>query len=92
MSMDLSNLLAPTMMFFALGLIVRLIRSDLEFPPHPAKALTIYLWSAAGFMGGKGLAQVALEPGACPFMGALGLGNTAAHPLFGSTDLGIAHE
>ena len=42
MTMDLTNLLVPAMMFFALGLFAQLIRSDLKFPPDLIKALTMF--------------------------------------------------
>lgn len=53
----LSNLLIPAVMFFALGLFARLVRSDLRFPPDLAKALSIYLLMAIGLHGGTALAD-----------------------------------
>ena len=51
--MNLSNLLVPAMMFFALGLFAQLIRSDLKFPPDLTKALTIYLLVGIDLHGGR---------------------------------------
>ena len=53
----LSNLLAPAVLFFALGFIARMIRSDLRFPPEMAKALSIYLLVAIGIHGGYELGK-----------------------------------
>ena len=72
--MDLSNLLVPAMMFFALGLFAHLIRSDLKFPPDLTKALTIYLLVGIGLHGGKELAKVELAPALEAVMAAVALG------------------
>jgi uncharacterized protein len=49
---DLSNLLIPAVLFFALGFIAQAVRSDLKFPPELAKALSIYLLIGIGLKGG----------------------------------------
>jgi hypothetical protein len=54
---NLSNLFIPAILFFALGFISRLIRSDLKFPPDLAKALSIYLLVGIGLHGGMELAH-----------------------------------
>jgi len=54
---SMSNLLLPAVLFFALGVIARLIRSDLRFPPDLAKVLSIYLLMAIGLHGGYELAK-----------------------------------
>lgn len=58
-----ANLLSPPILFFALGLLAAVCRSDLKFPDALYVALTIYLLCAIGFKGGvamveAGLAQV----------------------------------
>ncbi len=55
--MNLSSLLLPAVLFFALGVIARLIKSDLRFPPDLAKVLSIYLLMAIGLHGGYELAK-----------------------------------
>ena len=55
--MSLSSLLLPAVLFFALGVIARLIKSDLRFPPDLAKVLSIYLLMAIGLHGGYELAK-----------------------------------
>lgn len=72
--MDLSNLLVPAMMFFALGVFAHLIHSDLKFPPDLTKALTIYLLVGIGLHGGKELAKVELAPALEAVVAAVALG------------------
>lgn len=54
----LSNLLLPAVLFFGLGFLAQLIRSDLKFPSDLAKALSIYLLVGIGLHGGMELAKV----------------------------------
>ena len=56
----LSNLMIPAVLFFGLGVLARLIKSDLKFPPEMAKALSIYLLMAIGLHGGAELAKADL--------------------------------
>lgn len=51
------NLLAPTILFFVLGLIAALARSDLSIPVGAAKIMSIYLLLAIGFKGGAAVAE-----------------------------------
>lgn len=51
------NLLAPTILFFVLGLIAALARSDLSIPDGAAKVMSIYLLLAIGFKGGAAVAE-----------------------------------
>ncbi|QDG75540.1 sodium-dependent bicarbonate transport family permease [Labrenzia sp. PHM005] len=46
------NLVSPIILFFALGLVAALVRSDLSVPEAAAKTLSIYLLFAIGFKGG----------------------------------------
>lgn len=50
-----TNLLSPPILLFLLGLTAALVRSDLEFPPAIAKALSLFLLFAIGFKGGVAL-------------------------------------
>lgn len=59
-----SNLISPPILFFALGLLAALIRSDLVIPEAVAKALSIYLVMAIGFKGGVEMASASLETAA----------------------------
>jgi len=56
----LQNLLVPAVLFFALGFLARIIKSDLRFPPDLAKMLSIYLLVAIGIHGGYELAKAEL--------------------------------
>lgn len=58
--MDLSNLLIPAVLFFALGFVAQMVRSDLKFPPELAKALSIYLLVGIGLKGGIELSHADL--------------------------------
>lgn len=58
---DLSNnLLSPPILFFLLGLIAALVRSDLEIPAAVAKSFSLFLLAAIGFKGGISLSQSGL--------------------------------
>jgi hypothetical protein len=69
-----SNLLIPAVLFFALGFIARLIKSDLRFPPDLAKILSIYLLVSIGLHGGVELAKADLGEAIAAVFWALVLG------------------
>lgn len=71
---SLTNLLLPAVLFFALGFIARVIRSDLKFPPDLAKILSIYLLMAIGLHGGYELAKADVVTALNSIMWALILG------------------
>jgi len=48
----LQNFLSPPVLFFFLGLLAALARSDLEIPQPLAKFFSLYLLMAIGFKGG----------------------------------------
>ena len=56
-----SNLLAPTILFFILGLIAAIARSDLSIPEGAAKVMSVYLLLAIGFKGGASVAQSGVD-------------------------------
>jgi uncharacterized protein len=51
-SLIVSNFLNPPVLFFFLGMIAVLVKSDLEIPPPVPKLLSLYLLFAIGFKGG----------------------------------------
>lgn len=51
------NLLSPPILFFFLGIISRILKSDLEIPEQISKYLSIYLIMAIGFKGGVAIAN-----------------------------------
>jgi len=59
MDLDLiiSNVLNPPILFFFLGMIAVLVKSDLEIPPPIPKLFSLYLLLAIGFKGGVELAK-----------------------------------
>lgn len=71
---SLSNMLIPAILFFALGFLAQLVRSDLKFPPDLAKALSIYLLVAIGLHGGMELAKIDAVDAIGAIVAALGLG------------------
>lgn len=77
----LSNLLIPAVLFFALGVLARVVKSDLKFPPELAKALSIYLLMSIGLHGGVELAKADLGSALNAIVWALILGFTT--PLIG---------
>jgi len=71
---SLSNLLIPAVLFFALGALARLIKSDLRFPPDLAKILSIYLLMAIGLHGGYELSRADMATALNAILWALLLG------------------
>ncbi|MFM8700820.1 MAG: sodium-dependent bicarbonate transport family permease [Hyphomicrobiales bacterium] len=58
-SLIFQNLLSPAILFFALGLIAGLLKSDLEVPDSISRYLSLYLMMAIGFKGGVAIANTA---------------------------------
>lgn len=73
-SLVLQNLLSPPVLFFFLGVLAVLFKSDLEIPSPLPKLFSLYLLMAIGFKGGVELAHsglgsaVLLTIGAAIFM------------------------
>ena len=59
--MFLDNLSSPPLLFFFLGVVAVLVRSDLDVPGQIAKFLSLYLLFAIGFKGGVALAESELD-------------------------------
>ena len=76
----LSNLLTPPILFFALGVVATLVRSDLEIPQPVSRALSLYLLFAIGMHGGAELAAAGLSRTALAPL-AVGAVASAALPL-----------
>ncbi|MCS6970837.1 MAG: sodium-dependent bicarbonate transport family permease [Planctomycetota bacterium] len=78
------NLLAPAFLAFTVGLLARLLRSDLAFPEQLSQALGIYLLFAIGIKGGATLSGVSWGAIAWPALATLGLGSAIpllAYPI-----------
>ncbi len=69
-----ANLLSPAVLFFALGLIAALTKSDLKFPEPLYVGLTIYLLVAIGFKGGVAIADAGIAKVWLPALAAMTLG------------------
>lgn len=71
MSSDvIKSLTDPAVLFFFLGLVIGLIRSNLEIPQPIAKFLSLYLLLALGFKGGQALGQTGVSGDAVKVVGA----------------------
>lgn len=64
-SLLISNLTNPTLLFFLLGIIATVIKSDLEIPPSSSKFISLYLLFSIGFKGGQELAHSGLNSEIC---------------------------
>jgi uncharacterized protein len=72
----LSSLLIPPLLFFALGAIAQICRSDLKFPNDLSRALSIYLLIGIGLHGGHELANATFSTAIQSILAALALGLT----------------
>src|SRR5687768_366443 len=68
------NLTAPMPLFFVLGILATLIRSDLKVPEALYIGLTLYLLAAIGLHGGAEIREVGLTAIWMPLVGTLFLG------------------
>ena len=75
-----TNLMQPAVLFFALGLIAALVRSDLALPGTAAKTLSLYLMLCIGFKGGVEARLHGLDTGFLT-AAALGLGLSLTMPI-----------
>ena len=66
----LQNVLSPPILFFFLGTIAVLLRSDLEIPAPLPKLFSLYLLLAIGFKGGIELEKSGFTGGVIPTVGA----------------------
>lgn len=69
-----ANLLSPAVLFFVLGVLATLARSDLKLPEPLYVTLTIYLLVAIGFKGGVAIREAGLAQVWLPTLAALALG------------------
>jgi len=69
-----ANLLSPAVLFFALGLIAAVAKSDLKFPEPIYVGLNTYLLVAIGFKGGVAISEAGLVKVLLPAVAAMLLG------------------
>lgn len=74
----LSNLTNPTLLFFVLGIVAFVVKSDLEIPPTTIKFISLYLLFSIGFKGGQ---ELATERVTLQLMGELAFGVALASLL-----------
>jgi uncharacterized protein len=53
----IDNITNPTLLFFLLGIVATLVKSDLEIPVTTSKFISLYLLFSIGFKGGQELAH-----------------------------------
>jgi hypothetical protein len=68
------NLLSPAVLFFTLGLLAAIVKSDLKYPQALTDTLSIYLLIAIGLKGGIELSHYELSQLLSPIAGTLLLG------------------
>lgn len=66
----MNPLLDPALLFFVLGLLAGLLKSNLEIPPALSRFLSLYLLMALGLKGGFALAASGLTSGVATALGA----------------------
>lgn len=77
------NLLTPPILFFALGILAGIIKSDLEVPESISRYLAIYLMMAIGFKGGVAIANTPELSGEVIYTALAGIGFGFAQPFLG---------
>ncbi|MGM0847275.1 MAG: sodium-dependent bicarbonate transport family permease [Bacillota bacterium] len=70
----IQNLLSPVVLFFVLGIVAAIFKSDLKFPSGLSEGLSIYLLIAIGIKGGIELSHYPLHSVIGPIMATLFLG------------------
>ncbi len=80
MDSALATLLSPVILFFVLGALAALARSDLSIPEPIAKGMSLYLMAAIGLKGGVSVAQSGFSPDMA-LAALLGIALSAALPL-----------
>ncbi|WP_174731219.1 sodium-dependent bicarbonate transport family permease [Mesobacillus harenae] len=73
--MIVENLMSPVVLFFVLGIVAALCKSDLKFPSGLSEALSIYLLIAIGIKGGIELTHYSLDSVMAPILATLLLGS-----------------
>ena len=56
-SLLIENLTNPALLFFFLGILAKLFKSDLEIPENTSKFISLYLLFSIGFKGGQELSH-----------------------------------
>lgn len=70
----LNNLASPVVLAFVLGIVAKLIKSDLDFPRPLYQSISIYLLLAIGLKGGVELSKIPINEFIAPAAGTIFLG------------------
>jgi len=70
----IDNLLNPAVLFFVLGIVAGVLKSDLKVPQALYESLSLYLLIVIGMKGGVELSKTSIQSVGLPVMGALALG------------------
>jgi hypothetical protein len=71
LSLLAENLTNPALLFFILGILAVMIKSDLEIPQNSSRFISLYLLFAIGFKGGQELSH---EHISCKILSGMGFG------------------
>lgn len=77
----IDNLTNPALLFFILGIIAVLVKSDLEITPNSSKFISLYLLFAIGFKGGQELSHETFNTEIAASM-LFGIGISMAIPIY----------
>ena len=77
----IDNLTNPALLFFILGIIAVLVKSDLEIPTNSSKFISLYLLFAIGFKGGQELSHETFNTEIAASM-LFGIGISMAIPIY----------
>jgi len=77
----IDNLTNPALLFFILGIIAVLVKSDLEIPPNSSKFISLYLLFVIGFKGGQELSHETFNTEIAASM-LFGIGISMAIPIY----------
>jgi hypothetical protein len=69
LELALATILSPVVLFFVLGLVAALARSDMSIPESFAKGIAIYLMMAIGIKGGVEMSKSGFGPDVLAVMG-----------------------
>jgi len=70
----IESILSPPLMFFVLGIVAILVKSDLKIPDSVGLMLGVFLLTAIGIRSGVGIAEVGIGAAIVPALAAIFLG------------------
>ncbi len=79
----LENLISPSTLFFILGILIGVLKTNFSFPDEVKRFLSIYLMIAIGFKGGVALSNIEALGSQTIFVIFLGLGFGFLQPFLG---------